>query len=64
MNMQQISPNPMQDLIDKGLISSEYQDCQTVKSTLYYLDGKIAPLFAERFNKLCSDANLCNEIGK
>jgi hypothetical protein len=41
------SANPIQDLIDKGLIDSEYTDCKTVKSTFDALDTKIVQLLAE-----------------
>jgi hypothetical protein len=43
------SANPIQDLIDKGLIDSEYTDCKTVKSTFDALDAKIVQLLAKYY---------------
>jgi hypothetical protein len=41
----------MQDLINQGLISPEYSDCRTVKSTFDYLEMKIMPLMAKYFKE-------------
>lgn len=45
------SPNPIQDLINQGLISSEYSDCKTVKSAFDSLDAQLAALIHERASK-------------
>lgn len=41
-------PNPIQDLVDKGLIDSSYQgqDCKTVKNTFDIVDQETAQLMS------------------
>lgn len=50
------SANPIQDLKDKGLTSTEYQDCKTVKSAYESLDSKGALLIEKHYGEIFGDA--------
>lgn len=45
------SANPILDLVDKGLLSPEYQyaDCQIIKSTFDDIDSQVLPLLLEYY---------------